>query len=281
MEENIKTEEIIKRFKDQLTAEEKSAATIEKYLRDIRAFFRCCGSAEMNKATVIAYKQKLLDEQYAARSVNSVLASLNRLFSFIGRDELRVKFLRIQQQVYCPEEKELTKSEYERLCRAAEKKKDIRLSLILQTLCSTGMRVSELPYITVEAVRKGEAKVSLKGKMRTVFLVQGLRKKLLEFIRGKQLISGPLFITKNGRPLSRTMIWREMKRLCPVAHVDSQKVFPHNLRHLFARIFYGMEKDIVKLADILGHSSINTTRVYIISTGFEHRRSMERLRLII
>ena len=275
------TEDVIRQFQTKLTEEEKSDATKEKYLRDIRVFAGYCGENELTKETVIAYKQKLIDEGYAVRSVNSVIASLNSLFSFLERHDLRVKSLKIQQQVFCPEEKELTKAEYERLCRTAEKKKNDRLNLIIQTICGTGIRVSELQYITVEAVRRGEATVSLKGKTRTVFIVKNLQKKLLAFIRERGIKSGPLFTTKYGNPISRTVIWREMKKLCADANVDPRKVFPHNLRHLFARVFYGIEKDIAKLADILGHSSIETTRIYIISTGIEHRRRMEQMRLII
>lgn len=275
------TEDTIRHFKTKLTEEEKSDATKEKYLRDIRVFAKYCGEYELTKETVIAYKQKLLDDGYAVRSVNSVIASLNSLFAFLGRHDLRVKSLKIQQQVFCPEEKELTKAEYERLCRTAEKKKNDRLNLIIQTICGTGIRVSELQFITVEAVRCGEATVSLKGKTRTVFIVKSLQKKLLDFVREREIKSGPLFTTKHGNPISRTVIWREMKKLCADADVDPRKVFPHNLRHLFARVFYGIEKDIAKLADILGHSSINTTRIYIISTGVEHRRRMEQMRLII
>ena len=215
------------------------------------------------------------------RSVNSMIASLNSLFSFLGWYELRVKSLKVQQQVFCPEEKELTKAEYERLCRTAERKQNERLYLILQTICGTGIRVSELQFITVEAVRKGEATVSLKGKTRSIFIVRDLQKKLLRYISEQKIATGTIFVTRTGKPISRTNIWREMKSLCIEAEVNPEKVFPHNLRHLFARVFYGIEKDIAKLADILGHSSINTTRIYIISTGTEHRQRMERMRLII
>lgn len=218
---------------------------------------------------------------YAVRSINSMLASINSLFSFLGWYELRVKSLKVQQQVFCPEEKEMTKAEYERLCRTAERKQNERLCLILQTICGTGIRVSELQFITVEAVRKGEATVSLKGKTRSIFIVRDLQKKLLRYISEQHIMTGAIFITRTGKPMSRTNIWREMKSLCIEAEVNPEKVFPHNLRHLFARVFYGIEKDIAKLADILGHSSINTTRIYIISTGTEHRQRMERMRLIL
>ena len=210
-----------------------------------------------------------------------MLASINSLFAFLGWHELKVKSIKLQQQVYCPEEKELTKVEYTRLCRTAERNHNERLNLILQTICGTGIRVSELQYITVEAVKQGEATVSCKAKTRSVFIVKDLQKKLLRYAAEQNIKSGMIFITRTGKPISRTNVWREMKALCEEAGVNPQKVFPHNLRHLFARVFYGIEKDIAKLADILGHSSINTTRIYIISTGTEHRRRMENMRLII
>lgn len=271
----------IETFRKYLQEEERSENTREKYIRDVTAFAVYANGRAVTKDTVIAYKQSLIDGGYAVRSINSMLASLNSLFSFLGWDELRVRSLKIQQQVFRPAEKELTKAEYERLCRAAKRNHNERLCLIMQTICGTGIRVSELPFITAEAVRKGEATVSLKGKTRKIFIVRELQKKLLRYIAGQQIAAGPVFVTRTGRPVSRTNIWREMKNLCIEAEVDPEKVFPHNLRHLFARVYYGIEKDIAKLADILGHSSINTTRIYIISTGTEHRRSMERMRMII
>ena len=210
-----------------------------------------------------------------------MLASLNGLFSFLGWEDCRVKSVKLQRQIYCPEEKELTKAEYMRLVDTAKQKGNERLNLILQTICGTGIRVSELQYITVEAVKNREATVALKGKTRSVFLVKELRKKLIRYAAKQNIQSGAVFITRTGKPMNRTNIWREMKGLCKQAGVNPKKVFPHNLRHLFARTFYGIEKDIAKLADILGHSSINTTRIYIISTGSEHRRRMEHMRLII
>ena len=270
----------IAEFTEHLVLEERSAATVEKYVRDVRAFAAYAPDGEITKETVIAYK-KHLQEIYAVRSVNSMLTSINCLFTFLGWHDLKVKTLKLQQQVYCPEEKELTKAEYERLCHTAERKQNERLCLILQTICGTGIRVSELQFITVEAVRKGEATVSLKGKTRSIFIVRDLQKKLLRYISEQHIMTGAIFITRTGKPMSRTNIWREMKSLCIEAEVNPEKVFPHNLRHLFARVFYGIEKDIAKLADILGHSSINTTRIYIISTGTEHRQRMERMRLIL
>ncbi len=274
------TQEIISDFKEHLILEERSTATVEKYIRDIKAFAVYINGAEITKETVINYK-KQLQENYAVRSVNSMLASINSLFVFLGWHDFKVKSIKLQQQIYCPEEKELTKAEYTRLCRAAEKRHNERLNLILQTICGTGIRVSELQYITVEAVRQGEATVSCKAKTRSVFIVKELQKKLLRYAAEQGIKSGMIFVTRTGKPISRTNIWREMKALCEEANVNPQKVFPHNLRHLFARVFYGIEKDIAKLADILGHSSINTTRIYIISTGTEHRRRMENMRLII
>ena len=274
------TAEMIAEFKEHLIFEERSEATVEKYIRDVKAFAVYLSGAEITKETVINYKKRL-QESYAVRSVNSMLASINSLFAFLSWHELKVKSIKLQQQIYCPEEKELTKVEYTRLCKTAEKKHNERLTLILQTICGSGIRVSELQHITVEAVRQGEATVSCKAKTRSVFIMKELQKKLLRYAQSHGIKTGCIFITRTGRPISRTNIWREMKALCNEAGVNPQKVFPHNLRHLFARVFYGIEKDIAKLADILGHSSINTTRIYIISTGTEHRRRMENMRLLI
>ncbi len=281
MKGKIISEKIIEKFKTYLCEEEKSENTKEKYIRDVRAFAEYVGDKEIDKETVIAYKQSLIDNGYAVKSINSMLASINSLFSFLCWYELRVKSLKVQQQIFCPEEKELTRAEYERLCRTAQQKHNERLNLILQTICGTGIRVSELQFITVEAVRKGEATVSLKGKTRTIIITKNLQKKLLRYITEQRINTGSVFVTKTGKPMSRTNIWREMRSLCLEAEVNPEKVFPHNLRHLFARVFYGIEKDIAKLADILGHSSINTTRIYIISTGTEHRQRMEQMRLIL
>ena len=274
------TQKIIYIFKEHLILEERSAATIEKYIRDVKAFSVFADGTEITKETVIAYK-KHLQESYAVRSVNSMLASINSLFVFLGWHDLKVKSIKLQQQIYCPEEKELTKAQYMRLCRAAKKNHNERLNLIIQTICGTGIRVSELQYITVEAVKKGETTVSCKAKARSVFIVKELQKKLLRYAAEQNIKSGMIFVTRTGKTISRTNIWREMKALCNEAGVNPKKVFPHNLRHLFARVFYSMEKDIAKLADILGHSSINTTRIYIISTGTEHRHRMENMQLII
>ena len=268
-------------FQNHLKSEEKSANTIEKYLRDARAFATYLQGNTITKEALIAYKAKLIADNYAVRSINSILASINSLLDFLEITDCKVKSLKVQRQIYCPEEKELTKEEYARLVKTAKRSGNERLNLIIQTICATGIRVSELEYITVEAVKKGEATVSLKGKTRSVFIIRELRKKLQHYIVEQKITTGPIFITKTGRPMSRTNIWREMKKLCKDAQVNPDKVFPHNLRHLFARTFYGIEKDIAKLADILGHSSIDTTRIYIISTGNEHRRRMEHMHLII
>ena len=274
------TAKMIGEFKEYLISEERSPITIEKYIRDVRVFSAFTGNSEITKEKVITYK-KHLQENYAVRSVNSMLASINSLFAFLGWHNLRVKSLKLQQQVFCPEEKELTRAEYTRLCTAAKRKHNERLNLILQTICGTGIRVSELQYITIEAVRRGEAVVNCKAKTRSVFIVKELKQKLLRYSSEQGIKSGMIFVTRTGKPISRTNIWREMKALCKEANVNPQKVFPHNLRHLFARVFYGIEKDIAKLADILGHSSINTTRIYIISTGTEHRKKMENMHLIM
>ena len=279
--ERCLTQNEIQLFCKWLQSEEKSKNTIEKYCRDAAAFVSYLGGSVVTKEKVVGYKTRLIEENYAVRSVNSMLASLNSLFSFLNWTDLKVRSIRIQHQIYCPEEKELTKAEYIRLLNAAKQNKNQRLNLLIQTICSTGIRVGELRFITVEAVKCGEATVSLKGKTRRVFLVKELKRKLLRYAAEQKILSGPVFITRNGMPMNRTNIWREMKSLCELAEVNPSKVFPHNLRHLFARTFYRMEKDIAVLADILGHSNINTTRIYIITTGDEHRRRMENMRLVI
>lgn len=281
MKERVLTYDKISSFAIYLKNEEKSKNTIEKYIRDVKLFFAYVKSVEITKEKVIAYKNKLICDNYAIRSVNSMIASINSLFVFLGWLDLKAKNIKLQRQIYYPEEKELTKAEYIRLCRTAERKHNERLNLILQTICGTGIRVSELRFITVEAVKSNVAIVSLKGKTRSVFIVKELKKKLLRYAKNQNIKSGMIFVTRTGKAINRTNIWREMKSLCKDANVNPQKVFPHNLRHLFARVFYGIEKDIAKLADILGHSSIDTTRIYIISTGTEHRRCMENMQLII
>lgn len=270
----------LKEFENFLRNEERSPATIEKYMRDVRHFADFVGKGEVIKSKVMAYKSEL-GCSFAVTSANSMIAALNAFLRFCGWHDLCVKQFRVQRQAYCSEEKELTRAEYIRLLDAANKKKNERLNLIIQSICGTGIRVSELQYITVEALQTGEAVVNCKGKNRRVFIVPELKKKLLRYVREQKIISGAIFVTRSGKPVSRNNIWREMKALCQEAQVSPSKVFPHNLRHLFARTFYGIEKDIAKLADILGHTSINTTRIYIVTSGAEHKRKMENMRLII
>ena len=225
------------------------------------------------------YKKYLLEKNYTIRSINSMLASLNSLLTFLGWTDCKVKCLKQQKQIYCPEEKELTKAEYLRLLEAA--KKDSQLQLVMQTICGTGIRVSELRFFTVEAAKQGEAAVRCKGKSRTILIPGKLKRLLLSYAQKHNIRSGAIFLSRNGKPLNRSCIWAQMKRLCASAGVNPAKVFPHNLRKLFARTFYSIEKDIAKLADILGHSSIDTTRIYIMTTGTEHRKKMERLGLVV
>lgn len=274
------TEKRLNSFKCSLLENEKSKNTVDKYMRDIRFFTVFAAGRDITKNLAVEYKAALA-EKYTATSANSMLAALNSFFKFCGWGELCIKQFRLQRSPYRAEEKELTKSEYQALVRAAESKSNERLSLVIQTICGTGIRVSELSYITVEAVQRGEATVTCKGKTRTVFIVSALQKKLLKYARSKGIRSGAVFITGRGKPIDRSNVWAEMKKLCASAGVNPKKVFPHNLRHLFARTFYGLEKDIAKLADILGHSNIATTRIYIVTTGTEHKRKMENMRLII
>lgn len=280
MEKRIITETLLSSFEQSLYNDEKSKATIEKYRRDIRKFVIYSKEQEIDKPLMLAYKSEL-EKTYAVTSANSMLAAINTLFRFAGWYDLCVKQFKVQKSAYCSEEKELTKKEYEALIRAAKEKQNERLSLVIQTICGTGIRVSELEYITVEAIQKGEAIVSCKGKKRKIFIVSALRRKLLRYANEQQIKSGMVFVTKTGKPMNRSNIWREMKSLCEQAGVSQKKVFPHNLRHLFARTFYGLEKDIAKLADILGHSNINTTRIYIMTTCAEHQKRMESMRLVI
>lgn len=279
MKERILTNCQIQRFSDYLVREEKSNATCEKYIRDVHGFWMFAGNSQVTKELVVAWKKKLIEQGYAVRSINSMLASVNSLLSFLGWHDCKVKNIRLQRQTYCAEEKELTKVEYLRLLEASRKNE--RLNLVLQTICGTGIRVSELRYFTVEAVRHGEITVNCKSKTRTILVPGKLRKLLLNYAKHKHITTGAIFVGKSGKPLDRSSIWRQMKQLCKVAGVKESKVFPHNLRKLFARTFYSIEKDIAKLADILGHSSINTTRIYIMTTGTEHRRKIERLGLVI
>ncbi len=260
-------------YENYLTQEEKSTATIEKYLRDIRAFEAfLCGNA-LAKSEVIAYK-KSITEDYAPTSVNSMLVSVNSFLKFIGREDLCVRLLKIQRQIFASERKELTTAEYKRLLAAA---KNTRLALVIQTICETGIRVSELKYITAEAVYAGKAVVDCKNKTRVIFIPSFLQKVLMTHIKKSGITTGSVFITKSGKPLNRSNIWRDMKALCEAANVAADKVFPHNLRHLFARTFYSIERDIVRLADLLGHSSVDTTRIYTMETGRNHVNCLEKI----
>ena len=266
-------------FSQHLEQGEKSQATIRKYIRDVTGFMELAGAGVLTKEKVLQYKKHLIEQNYAVNSINSMLASVNAFLDFLDLRELKVKNVRTQRQTYCPEDKELTKAEYLRLLEAS--KGNEQLNLVLQTICGTGIRVSELQYFTVEAVRRGQITVDCKNKTRTILVPGKLKKLLLEFAKRKRIMAGTIFVTRYGVPLNRSNIWAAMKRLCTAAGVKASKVFPHNLRKLFAKTFYGIEKDIAKLADILGHSSINTTRIYIITTGTEHLRKIERLGLVI
>lgn len=274
------TSKQLERFKTHLLNDEKSQATIGKYMHDVGYFAAFANGRTINKEITLSYKA-MLEKTYAITSANSMLAALNAFLRFAGWQDCCVKQFKLQKKVYSSAEKELTKAEYLRLLHTASQKGNQRLALLLQTICGTGIRVSELEFITVESLRTGEAVVSCKGKTRVIFIVSALRKKLLKFVKQQGIKSGSVFVTKNGKPMNRSNIWREMKHLCQQADVSPDKVFPHNLRHLFARTFYGIEKDIAKLADILGHTSINTTRIYTMTTGVEHKQKMERLQLVI
>lgn len=279
--ENIFVKNRVDDFFKHLLSEEKSLATAEKYKRDVMCFVRFADAigGRADKGTVLKYKE-YLGENYEISSANSMLAALNSFLRWSGFPELAVRRFRVQRESFCSEEKMLTREEYFKLVRCAEEKGDERLALMLQAICSTGIRVSELRFITLEAARLGGARVFSKGKSRRIFILPTLAKRLIRFARARKIKSGPLFLARDGSPISRCTVWREMKSLCKMAGVNEKKVFPHNLRHLFARSFLEVEKDVVRLADILGHSNINTTRVYTVSSGAEHRQKMQMMRLI-
>ncbi len=273
------TNTLIEKFREYLFNEEKAVATIEKYIRDVLVFMAWLSGTEVTKMAVLEYKQELT-EKYAPASVNAALSSLNSFFIFNEWYDCKVKSLKIQKQIFAERNKELTKAEYERLLDAAKQKKNERLYYLMQTICASGIRVSELSAITIEAIRARQATIKCKGKMRVVILPKDLCKMLMKYAKEQKISSGPVFVTKTGKPLDRSTIWKMMKALCESAGVDKEKVFPHNLRHLFARTYYSIQKDIVRLADILGHSSVNTTRIYTMETGDIHRRQIQRLGLL-
>ena len=260
-------------FEYYLLTEEKSRATTQKYIRDVRAFLSFLDGRALTKEQILLYKEHIT-AKYAPASVNSMLVSVNCFLSFVGRADCKVRQLKIQRQIFAREDKELTEGEYRRLLKAA---KGTRISLVIQTICGTGIRVSELSYITAEAVRMGKAVVNCKNKTRVIFIPVPIQKLLKEYMKKAGITAGQVFVTKSGKPLDRSNIWKEMKALCQKAGVSEKKVFPHNLRHLFARTFYRIEKDIVRLADLLGHSSLSTTRIYTMDSGNSHIRSMEKV----
>ena len=277
--EHIMKWDMITWFKEELTKEERSLATIQKYVHDLNVFLLfLCGKEVFTKKTVIEYKQQL-QEKYAVTSVNSMLAALNRFFRMAGWEDCIVKSLKVQREAF--RDRELTKEEYYRLLRAAKNRGNRRLYLVMQTICSTGIRVSELPFITAESLRTRRAVVSLKGKTRTVILPAELCRELKLYVKEKDIQRGSIFITRNGIPLDRSNILHDMKALCEEAEVDPGKVFPHNLRHLFAVTYYQAEKDLSHLADLLGHTSVNTTRIYTLVNSREQEKQIDRLGLVI
>lgn len=267
-------------YRRYLEAEERSQGTIEKYMRDVQSFKRWLNGRPLSKEAVAGWKEYLREQNYAPVTINSMLAALNGLFCFLGREDCRVKFLKIQRQLFRKADRELSRQEYKRLLDTAQKRGKQRLVLLMETICATGIRVSEVKYITVEAARQGRAEIALKGKIRTILIPGKLARKLLKYAGKQKTASGEIFLTRNGKNLSRRQIWAEMKALCRCAGVTPSKVFPHNLRHLFATVFYQACHDIVRLADVLGHSSIETTRIYLVTSGREHTKQLEQLGLV-
>ena len=274
------TLERIEKYAAYLRESERSGSTIRKYVHDLGALAEFLRGRPVSKGALLEWKEELVG-QYAPASVNNKLAAINGFLAFCGLNELRLRKLKIQKSLFLSEEKELTKSEYVRLVRAAERAENERLSLVIQTICATGIRVSELRFITAEAVQTGRAEVANKGKRRTVFLPDKLRKLLKSYLQKQKITAGAVFVSKNGKPLDRSNIWRDMKKLCESAGVEPSKVFPHNLRHLFARTYYSLEHDLSRLADILGHSNVTTTRIYTAESGAVHARQIGRLGLVV
>lgn len=267
-------------FARHLKCEERAQGTIDKYLRDVSAFAGRLDGREVTKEVAVQWKEALLSGGDAPVTVNSKLSAVNSLFRFLGWEECRVRFLKIQRQLFRDNSRELTRAEYGRLLDAARGLGRERLAMLIETMCATGIRVSEVRYITVESAKNGMTEISMKGKIRTILLQEKLCRKLLKYARKNRITSGEIFVTRDGGSLSRKQIWAEMKALCRQANVEPTKVFPHNLRHLFARTFYRVCRDVVRLADVLGHSHIETTRIYLVSTAEEHVRQMERLGLV-
>ena len=267
-------------FAHELRENDRCKGTIEKYLRDVRAFLLWLRDDDLSKERSVAWKEYLIQAGYMPATINSMLSSLNSFLRFVRREDCTVRFLRVQRRTFCDPARELDKEDYSRLLAESERCGNRRLALLMETIGATGIRVSELKYITLEAVQKGQAVILLKGKIRTILLPSRLCAKLKQYAKKEKIASGEIFLTKSKKSLSRKQIWKEMKQLCVRAGIEPQKVFPHNLRHLFATTFYHSCGDIVKLADILGHSSLETTRIYLISTGVEHQRQLERLGLI-
>lgn len=278
--DKIITEELLERYREYLYQEEKSKTTIMKYLTDLRKLMRFADGREITKELMIHYKEYLMNEkQYKSSSVNSYLVAANRFFDYMSWYGLGVKTVKVQKKVFVEEEKEFTKQDFKKLVMAAWDLGRTRMAMVLQTICGTGMRVSEVQFVTVAAVQKGRVTVFNKGKERVILIQRSLQLRLLAYINKQDIKSGLVFRTDSGKAMDRSYIWREMKKLCDKAEVEESKVFPHNLRALFARTYYEMYKDIAKLADILGHSSIETTRIYIKTSGSEHRLQLDRLSL--
>ena len=280
MKERVLNSRQLELFARKLREDERSAGTIENYLRHIRAFAAWVQGRPVTKELAAEWKEYLVSSDYCPGTINTMLVSLNRFFGFLGWNDCQVKTLRIQRRLFREDCKELTREEYQRLIAAAQSTGRERLMLLMETICSTGIRVSEVKYITVEALKLGKAEISLKGKIRTILLPNKLCRKLLKYAKKQRTASGEVFLTRNGTGLSRKQIWAEMKSVCEKARVAASKVFPHNLRHLFARTFYKVCRDVARLADVLGHSSIETTRIYLISTGVEHQWQLEQMRLV-
>ena len=280
MGQRVITIDELHQFEQYLRQEERSAGTIENYRRNMEELAGWLSGQEVTKEQLLAWKEELQAKHLKPTTINVKLAAVSCFLRYMGWQDCQVRFLRVQRRVFRERDRELTRVEYNKLLATACQKGKSRLALLLETICATGVRVSEVQYITVEAAKRGRAEVKMKGKIRTILLPNKLCRKLLKYAQKENAVSGQIFLTRNGTVLSRKQIWAEMKALCKAADVASGKVFPHNLRHLFATVFYRVCHDIVKLADVLGHSRIETTRIYLVTTGFEYARQLEQLGLV-
>lgn len=274
------TEKRIEEFGRYLEENEKAASTVSRYMKEVQDFAAFLEGRAPEKTLLLEYRSRL-HLRCRARTVNRKLSAIHSYLKYTDCADCRVKFLKVQKKAFLEDNRELTPEEYSRLLETAKRKGNWRLYYVMMTICSTGIRIGELRYITAEAVRKGRAEIALKGKVRLILIPRELQMRLEGYMRKERITSGPVFCSRYGNPLDRSNVCREMKNLCEAAGISAQKVFPHNLRHLFARSFYQVEKDLAHLADVMGHSSIETTRIYVTASARDYECTLNRMHLIL